>query len=143
MGEHAFSIKLDIGAACTVISVDNFVKHISPDEKIRLEQFCEKRCSEKRKFVSASGDEFWGYQVIAHGVIIDNTVFYSFVYYLVIHNKRSIALLGVDFLDNAEYEHKVHDSIEINGFDDAKYGKEDIQGIENDEIISFIDGISA
>ena len=141
IGGIIFSIKLDIGANYTVISIDAYAKDLTDKDKNSIVKYCEAHCNGKRRFQSASGDHFWGYPVIARNTTIGETTISEFNYYLVIENKRSVSLLGVDFLDNCKYTHDPHDCIFITEFDDDSYNKLSDHPIENTDLISLIDGL--
>ncbi len=140
LGDCVFPMKLDIGANTTVVSLDAYTRNLNTDIRTRVLQYCEDCCHNKRMFTSASGDNFWGFPVVAHDVYIENVLFNDFYYYLVIENKRVISLIGVDFLDCCDYTHDRHQGIEISGFDSLYYQntvKKD--SIDTNDIIAIID----
>ena len=141
MGGVAFSIKFDNGAGSTVVSIDAYAQDLSNDEKKRIRDYCEAHSNGKSRFRSASGDFFFGYPVVANNVFLGNTCFREFYYYIVIDNKRNISLLGVDFLDNCEYNHSPHGNIIIGTFDEKSYGRRTINLINNNDLVTFIDSL--
>ena len=95
----------------------------------------------KKKFISASGDPFYGYLSHAGNVVVGNTVLHDFCYYLVFENKRDIALLVFDFIENCTGSFDAHSDIITTEFDEDNYGKLD-GALESDELISLIDSLS-
>ncbi len=138
--EKLFSMKLDTGAASTVISVDLFADNLTEERKKDITEYLDDRNVSHLDFTSASGDCFRGYLVHAKDVVIDDEVFGDFYYYLVIDNKRLIALIGNDFIDNCEFDHPIHSDIHISSFDMEAYGKTKTQ-IESDELMNYIDSL--
>lgn len=141
--DKAVTLKYDTGAKYTVISSGMFYDALTESDVKRFKAFCEKRCPEKYKerFVSASGDSFKGYLVTAHNVKLDGATLKDFRYYLVVENKRDIALLGFDFIDKCKRSADAYGDIHITEFDEEGYGALD-GSIENDEVIAFIDSLS-
>ena len=138
IGENVFSMKFDTGAASTVISSEIFTDEMTIEKKTFIEKFFEEHNVITAEFTSASGDCFVGYLVHANDVIVDEMMFVDFYYYLVLDNKRVIALLGDDFIDHCEFHHNAHGDIIITGFGFAEYG--DFDGAaENDELLYFLD----
>ncbi len=138
IGENVFSMKFDTGAASTVISSEIFIDEMTEEKKSTIKNFLQERNVIGIEFTSASGDCFVGYLIHANGVVVDEAVFADFYYYLVLDNKRVIALLGDDFIDHCEFQHNVHGDIVITGFDFAEYGNFD-GAMENDELLYFLD----
>ena len=143
ISDKAVALKYDTGAKYTVISAGMFDESITEENLKQFKTFCEDRCLEKYKesFISATGDSFEGYLVTAHDVKIGNTTLQYFYYYLVIENKRDIALLGFDFIDNCKRSANAHGDILITEFDEEGYGSLD-GAMNNDEVIAFIDSLS-
>ena len=75
----------------------------------------------------------------ASNVVIGREIFSEFYYYLVPENKRQIALLGEDFLDNSTDNHAAHANIQFTDFDFAKYNMMRTDTISNQDIISLSD----
>ena len=115
--------------------------NISDEDLIQMVQYCEKHHKRKERFVSASGDLFDGYLAHAENVVIDKTEIGSFYYYLVFENKRDIALLGFDFIDNCERCASAHGDIVVTKFDEVSYGTVE-NALGADEFISLIDSLS-
>ena len=105
IGENVFSMKFDTGAASTVISSEIFIDEMTEEKKSTIKNFLQERNVIGIEFTSASGDCFVGYLIHANGVVVDEAVFADFYYYLVLDNKRVIALLGDDFIDHCECQH--------------------------------------
>lgn len=95
----------------------------------------------KYTVISASGHSFYGYLVEAHNVKMGNTLLESFRYYLVVENKRDIALLGFDFIDSCKGSFEPHKDIVISEFDEEDYNTTD-GAMDNDEVITFIDSLT-
>lgn len=91
--------------------------------------------------MSASGDAFRGYLTLAHDVVVDTFVFSDFYYYLVVENKRDIALLGYDFIDKCGYSHLPEEDIVITAFDDAAYELEAGGIMDGAELVSYMDAL--
>ena len=62
----------------------------------------------------------------------------SFRYYLVVENKRDIALLGYDFIDKCRRSAEPSSDIFVSEFDDKAYGEID-GALESNEVITLID----
>lgn len=140
LNDHVFDIKWDTGAADTVISIGAIFDGMTPEKLLELKVLCESHSKpeNKKRFVSASGDEFWGYHVDAHDAVIGGQRFPRFHYYLVLENKRDIALLGFDFVDRCGYKHDPEGDVVITEFKDDGYGAP-VGVMDNNELISFID----
>lgn len=139
----AVTLKYDTGAKYTVISVGMLDDSVTEKGLEAFKAYCEKHCPEKYKgdFISATGDPFKGYLVSAHDVRIGNEVIRDFRYYLVVENKRDIALLGFDFIDRCKRSADAYGDILITEFDEVGYGK--LDGVmENDDVMAFIDSLT-
>ena len=139
LGNQALLLKFDTGAKNTVISVDAIYGKLSVETIDRLKTKLEKAAIIPKEFDSATGDTFWGYLVSARNVRIGQTVFSEFYYYLVLENKRTVALLGEDFIDNADYSHVKHEDIHITDFDSESYRQSFENAVEETDIISAIE----
>lgn len=142
IGESVFGIKYDTGAKYTVISASVFNSELTESDLIKIKDYCNDHGHHKERFISASGHYFDGYLVTAHDVTIGNTEFKEFHYFLITENERDIALLGFDFIDNCRDSHDPHGSIKITEFDEAGYKDMTAEGINNDEIIAYIDSLT-
>jgi len=144
ISHRAVILKYDTGAKCTVISVGMFDDSLTETDLQKFTAFCEEHCPDKYKenFISATGDLFKGYLVTAHNVKMGNTTLQEFRYYLVVENKRDIALVGFDFIDKCNRYADAYGDIHITEFDEDGYGSLD-GSMENDEVIAFIDSLSA
>ena len=141
LGSSVPVLKWDTGAKYTVISAGMLDDNISQESIERLIAYCEENSRYKEKFISASGDPIKGYLVTVHDARIGSAILRNFRYYLVIENKRDIALLGYDFIDCCKRSADAHGDILISEFDDEGYGALD-DAMENDDLISFIDSLS-
>ena len=141
IGDTAFGVKLDTGAKFTVISAKVFNSELTEVDLKCISGYCDAHCGRKEKFVSVSGHVFYGYLVNAHNVKVDEALLKDFYYYLVVENKRDIALLGFDFIKHCSGSFKMHDKIVFNKFDQLSY-RDHKDTIENDEIIAFMDTLS-
>ena len=141
IGKYTTSLKWDTGAKYTVISARALDKSLSDEVLEQMKMYCEKHNKHKEKFLSASGDPIYGYLSRAQNAVLDTSVQKEFHYYLVLENKRDIALLGYDFIDNCDRSANAHGDIIVTGFDDEGYG---ISGdvLETDELIALIDSLS-
>lgn len=135
------SFKWDTGAKYTVISARMLDDDISDKTLKMMKKYCEEHNKHKERFVSASGDPFYGYLTHVKDVVVGNTMLHDFYYYIVFENKRDIALLGFDFIENCKGSFDAHKDIVINEFDDTGYGKKD-EALESDELIALIDSLS-
>ena len=136
-----FNIKLDTGANSTVISARAIDRVLSEADLKSIEAWCIKEGAPKHKFISASGDDIVGYGMVAHNVKLGESLFRDFHFYLLLGNKRNIALLGVDFVSKCEGVFTPDGDIIITGFDENSYGA--IAGaLETEELIAFIDSLS-
>lgn len=140
LGNSDFGIKLDTGAKYTVISAKAIKDTLATEDLESITAYCEERSTHKEEFLSASGHKFYGYQVVAHNVELGNSIIPEFRYYLVVENKRDIALLGFDFIDHFNSSHAAHGNIVITEFDTDSYGKSQ-DAMESDEVIAYIDSL--
>ena len=138
---HALLLKYDTGAKNTVISIDTLFGKIPFVVRERIREAFSKRNLIPREFISATGDTFLGYLVCASNVKIDKEVFPKFYYYVVIENKRTLALLGEDFIDNADYTHLRHDDIKITGFDFDFYEASFTDAISEEDMVGIIENV--
>ena len=136
-----FGIKLDTGAKYTVISATAIKDTLTEEDLERIKSHCEKRCGRREEFISASGHSFFGYPVLAHNVEMGDSILKDFQYYLVVENKRDIALLGFDFIDQCVFSHKTKEDIVLTAFDEGGYGEPN-GALENDEVIALIDSLT-
>ena len=141
MDSAFFPVKFDTGSRYTVVSVELIREGLSDSHKKKIRLYCENHNAVKEKFISASRDTFEGYLIRAVDVTVGDTTLNEFFYYLVIENKRSIALLGCDFIDGCRYEHEPYGNIIISKFDDEGYFKGIPGNIENAELVSYIEEI--
>ena len=141
LGKYTPSLKWDTGAKYTVISARMLDDDISDEALRQIKDYCEERLKHKERFISASGDPFYGYLSHANDVVVGNTVLHDFYYYLVFENKRDIALLGFDFIENCNGTFEPHSDILVTGFDEEGYVIWD-RALESDELISLIDSLS-
>ena len=141
LGKYSPSLKWDTGAKYTVISARAIDKDLSDEALERIKEYCEKNHKHKEKFISASGDSIYGYLTHTCNAVIDASVLNEFHYYLVLENKREIALLGYDFIDNCSRCADAHGDIVVTGFDPDEYIISK-NAIENDELIALIDSLS-
>ena len=141
MGVYSPSLKWDTGAKYTVISARMLDDTITDKALKQMKEYCEKNHKHKERFVSASGDPIDGYLSHAENVVVDETVLRDFHYYLIFENKRDIALLGFDFIDNCVRSADAHGDIIVSGFDEEGYGTV-ADALESDELISLIDLLS-
>ena len=142
MDSFFFPVKFDTGAKYTVISAGVFDDDLTPEKLERIKDYCEKHVGCKEQFISASGDPFWGYLVTVGSVRIGSTRFHDFRFYLVVENKRDIALLGFDFIDKCKCSHEPNGNYIMSEFDEVSYRKGQQNAIEADELISFIDALA-
>lgn len=142
-GDSILGLKWDSGAKYTVISVEVFNSDISVEDIESIRQYCDDHSKRREQFISASGHTFEGYLVTAHEVTIGNTVLSDFYYYLVVENQRDVALLGYDFTDCCKSFHDPHRDIIVTEFDDEGYGTVYSGAMDSDEVIAFIDSLSA
>ena len=141
LGKFAPSLKWDTGAKYTVISARALDKNLSDEAITQMKVYCERNHKHKEQFVSASGDPIYGYLSHTRNAVLDATVLKDFHYYLVLENKRDIALLGYDFIDNCDRSANAHGDIIVTGFDSRGYGTTgDV--LETDELIALIDSLS-
>ena len=141
MDSFFFPVKLDTGAKRTVFSAGVFEDDLTQEKLERIKDYCEKRAGAKEQFISASGDSFWGYLTTAKSVRIGSTIFHDFRFYLVIENKRDIALLGYDFIDRCTYSHILGGDIIVTAVNEVGYGE--LEGaMQSDEVFAFIDSLS-
>ena len=136
-----FNIKLDTGANSTVISAKSIDRVLSEADMKTIEAWCISEGAPKYKFLSATGDDLIGYGMVAHNVKLGAAIFQNFHFYLVLGNKRNIALLGVDFISKCEGSFTPDGDIVITGFDRDNYGKID-GALEAEELIAFIDSLT-
>lgn len=140
LGQYNPSLKWDTGAKFTVISARMLDDDVSDNVLIELKAYCEKHQKRKEKFISASGDPFYGYLSHAKDVVVGNTVLSDFYYYLVFENKRDIALLGFDFIESCSGSFNAHSDIIVTEFDEEGYGSVGT-ALESDELIALIDSL--
>lgn len=140
---YALDIKIDTGAVDTVISFGAVEDDISPPDFETFKNYCENHYSSVRKrFTSASGGSFYGYPISVKDAKIGGVELPVFVFYLVLENRRDIALLGFDFIDRCTFSHKVEGDLILTEFDEDSYGT--IEGaMGTDELISLIDSLSS
>ena len=141
LGKYIPSLKWDTGAKYTVISARMLDDDISDEALRQMKDYCEEHLKHKERFISASGDPFYGYLSHARNAVIDETELPNFYYYLVLENKRDIALLGEDFIENCKGTFEPHGDILVTGFDEEGYVIWD-RALESDELISLIDSLS-
>lgn len=141
LGKYTPSLKWDTGAKYTVISARMLDDDISDEALRQMKDYCEEHLKHKERFISASGDPFYGYLSHAKDVVVGNTVLHDFYYYLVFENKRDIALLGFDFIENCKGFFDAHSDIIVKGFDADGY-KQYEGALETNELISLIDSLS-
>lgn len=140
--DYVLDVKWDTGAANTVISLGAIDDEISFADFTTFKNYCEQHYSKVRKeFTSASGGSFYGYPISVNEVKIGGKKIPSFLFYLVLENKRDIALLGFDFIDRCSFSHKADSNITLSEFNESGYGEfEGAMG--SDEFISLIDSLS-
>jgi len=138
MNDRVFDIKWDSGAADTVISIGALDDSLSPEELVKFKVYCENKGKCKKQFISATGDVFYGYLVSAHNAVIGGALVQNFCYYIVLENKRDIALLGFDFIDRCKYTHEPHSDILITAVDLDGYGELE-EAMDSDEILTYVD----
>ena len=141
MGEVFLPIKYDTGAKYTVISARALKHNLKEDELQRIKEYCETNVSRKEQFVSASGDPFWGYLAHAENVRIGNSRFSDFFFYLVVENKRDIALLGFDFLDKCKRHAEPLGNYILSEFDEVSYKKSQERAMNGKDLIAFMDSL--
>ena len=142
MDSFFFPIKLDTGAKYTVISAGAFDDELTPEKLECIKSYCEDHVSRKEKFISASGDPFWGYLAKVNSVRIGSTMFHDFMFYLVIENKRDIALLGFDFIDKCKCLHEANGNFVLSQFDEFRYKQDQEKALNVNELVTFIDSLS-
>lgn len=142
IADYALDIKLDTGAVDTVVSLGAIDDDISSADFATFKDYCEKHYSNvRKKFISASGGSFYGYPISVKGAKIGGIELPAFVFYLVLENKRDIALLGFDFIDKCSFSHEAEGNIILTEFNDDNYGA--VEGaMGDDEFISLIDSLS-
>lgn len=141
LGQFVPTLKFDTGSEYTVISARMLDGSLTDDQLKNFKDYCEKHSRHKGQFISASGDPITGYPVTATNVVIDGSVLPVFHYYLVLENKREIALLGFDFIDRCECKHSPSGNFVITSLDQEGYG--DFEGaLQNDELAAYIDSLS-
>ena len=117
LGETFLIAEFDTGAGTTIISLDVFTGKIADEKREKIKDFFSQKSVLAEEFRSASGDSIYGYPVYADGAVIGGVSFPSFTYYLIVENKRSLALIGHDFIDHCQFSHKFGDDIIIDDFD--------------------------
>ena len=117
IGMDFFDAKFDTGSSTTVIAASVFYDGWSDAELKNLEDFCESKGCTKREFTSASGHKLAGYPVVATDILIGDTEFKEFHYYLITNGRKEMSLLGDDFIENCRYTHEPHEDVEITKFD--------------------------
>ena len=140
LSEAIVNIKLDTGSKYTVISASAINSELRQKDIKRIKEYCELSYKKKEKFISASGHSFYGYLVCAKNVIIDNSMLEHFYYYLVIENKKDIALLGYDFVDKCSFSHNYCNDIVITEYNESGYD-EVTNALDSDELIAFMDSL--
>ena len=142
MSEIFLPIKYDTGAKYTVISARALRHNLKEEELQSIKHYCETNISRKEQFVSASGDPFCGYLAHAENIRIGSSKFRDFYFYLVVENKRDIALLGFDFIDNCKRHAEPCGNYIISEFDEASYKRGQESAMSGSELIAFIDSLS-
>lgn len=142
VGNSSFMMKFDTGAKDTVISSDVFHGAISDESRDKLIRALDAKKLNTKEFVSASGDGFKGYLVKAKEVSFDKCKLPVFYYYIVVKNKRVIALLGEDFIDNCKYSHEPSGDICITQFNDEAYDVSISGSLSEDDLVSLIEGLA-
>ena len=138
LGHFVPVLKFDTGAKYTVISAGMLSDALTEHDIERMKAYCEAHHKCKERFISASGDSFYGYAASYHDVKIGNAILPNFNFYMVFENKRDIALLGFDFIDKCVFSHLSESDILITGFNESNYEVVD-EFLESDELIAFID----
>ena len=136
-----FDAKFDTGSSTTVIAASVFYDGWSDAELKNLEDFCESKGCTKREFTSASGHKLAGYPVVATDILIGDTEFKEFHYYLITNGRKEMSLLGDDFIENCRYTHEPHEDVEITKFDFDNYCGVNDTCMTSDEVLSFIDDL--
>jgi hypothetical protein len=151
--QKVVNIKFDNGAAYTVIAASRLLSGLTEDGAERMDQWLSDHTNPdpeksqfhilpyQKKFLSATGDTMTGYLVDAGTVKLGGVKLPHFFYYLIPRNKRSIALLGNDFLRYCQYEHAIEGSILITKMDENAYAKHYTNAISIDELAAVIDEI--
>ena len=139
---HALDIKWDTGAMNTVISLGAIDDDISPADFTTFKDYCETHYhSVRKKFTSASGGSFYGYPISVNSAKIGGVELPVFSFYLVLENKRDIALLGFDFIDRCTFSHNSGSDIILTEFNEDSYGI--LEGaMGSDELVSLIDSLA-
>ncbi|MCR5053774.1 MAG: retropepsin-like domain-containing protein [Lachnospiraceae bacterium] len=141
-GSLGVQLKFDTGAINTVISSEVYYGSISDDVQKKIVSSLDLRKVKKKEFTSASGGTFVGYLVSANNFRMGDVIIPAFRYYMIIENKRTVALLGEDFIDACRYEHDSYGDVVIHEIDEKYF--EDSEGtISEEDMISVIDEILA
>ena len=141
LGNYGAMLKWDTGARYTVISARALAEDLTNDTLAQMKKFFERSCTPRETFVSASGDPLYGYLAHAENVMVGDTELTDFYYYLVLENKRDIALLGFDFIDNCKRTADSHGDIIVTEFDEASYGGLG-KAFETDELAALIESLT-
>ena len=141
LGMDYFDAKFDTGSSATVIAASVFYEGWSDEELKKLRLFCEEKGCTIREFTSASGHKLSGYPVVAKDILIGETSFREFHYYLIIDGRKEMSLIGDDFIENCKYTHEPHENIDITGFDFDSYCGLREKAMDSDEVIGFIDDL--
>ena len=140
LGKYLPVLKFDTGAKYSVISVKSLDDRFTLESLEHFKEYCEQHSLHKEKFISASGDSFYGYLVSVSNAIVGGTSIPNFRYYIVLENMRDIALLGFDFIDRCSFFHNASGDIVLTEFDEEAYGT--LEGAMNsDEVIAFMDSL--
>lgn len=139
--------KFDTGAVQTIISIEALLDDIELEniDKNRIKITFENKFKThiKTVFKSASGTDMAGYLCKSRNVLVDETEFKEFFYYLTFDTNRKLALLGDDFISCCDFVHSAGNDILIRGFDRARYtGQHKSGSITNDEIsLAFLETV--
>lgn len=116
----AIFMKFDTGAVNTVIGLRTLFKYLSKNNLDNLISMFESSGIHKERFNSASGDELYGYPCILHDVEISGTSIKNFCFYIIVNDKRTLSLLGNDFISFCDFSHKEGGDIIITKYNDTE-----------------------
>jgi hypothetical protein len=149
----AINLKFDNGASHTIISAEVLVDDLTDRKAEYLEQKLSAKVLIKagngsafsvpfrREFKSATGDTMTGYLADAGEIILGGVKLPHFYYYIIPKNKRSIALLGNDFLRYCKYEHTMEGNILITEIGEDAYAEHYTNAISVDELDEAVDEV--
>lgn len=116
----AIFMKFDTGAVNTVIGLRTLFKYLSKNNLDKLLNMFEISGIHKEKFNSASGDALYGYPCVLHDVEVSGIRIKNFCFYIIVNDKRTLSLLGNDFISFCDFSHKKGEDIIITNYNDVE-----------------------